>query len=35
MFVDKSDAWKSAQDAALNMQAIDAAVHKYLGGSFS
>ena len=34
MFVDKSDAWKSAQDAALNMQAIDAAVHKYLGGSF-
>ena len=35
MFVEKSDAWKSAQDAALNMQAIDAAVHKYLGGSFS
>lgn len=35
MFVDKSDAWKSAQDAALNMQAIDAAVHKYLGGLFS
>jgi quercetin dioxygenase-like cupin family protein len=35
MFVDKSDAWKSAQDAAQNMQAIDAAVHKYLGGSFS
>jgi quercetin dioxygenase-like cupin family protein len=35
MLVDKSDAWKSAQDAAPNMQAIDAAVHKYLGGSFS
>lgn len=35
MFVDKSDAWRNAQEEAMNMQAIDAAVHKYLGGSFS
>lgn len=31
--VDKSDQWKSAQEAALNMQAIDAAVQKYLVGA--
>lgn len=35
MYVDKSDAWRDAEQQALNMQAIDAAVHKYLGGSFS
>lgn len=35
MFVDKSDAWHDAAQHSLNMQAIDAAVHKYLGGSFS
>lgn len=35
MFVDKSDAWRDAQAEALNMQAIDAAVHQYLGGSLS
>lgn len=31
--VDKSDQWKSAQDAEMNMQAIDAAVQKYLVGA--
>jgi len=35
MFVDKSDAWRVAQEEAVNLQAIEAAVHKYLGGSFS
>lgn len=35
MYVDKSDAWSDAEQQALSMQAIDAAVHKYLGGSFS
>ena len=35
MYVDKSDAWHDTQQQALNMQAIDAAVHKYLGGSLS
>jgi quercetin dioxygenase-like cupin family protein len=35
MYVDKSKAWLDAQNEAINLQAIDAAVHKYLGGSFS
>jgi quercetin dioxygenase-like cupin family protein len=35
MYVSKSDAWRDAEQQALNVQAIDAAVHKYLGGSFS
>jgi len=35
MYVDKSDAWRDAQQEALNLQAIEAAVHKYLGGAFS
>lgn len=35
MYVDKSDAWNDAAQQAMNLQAIDAAVHKYLGGSFS
>lgn len=35
MYVDKSRAWLDAQNEAINLQAIDAAVHKYLGGSFS
>lgn len=35
MYVDKSDAWHDEAQQALNVQAIDAAVHKYLGGSFS
>jgi quercetin dioxygenase-like cupin family protein len=35
MFVDKSDAWRSAQDEAMSMQAIEAAVQKYLWGAFA
>jgi quercetin dioxygenase-like cupin family protein len=35
MFVDKSAAWIDAQSQAMNLQAIEAAVHKYLGGKFS
>jgi len=34
MYVDKSSAWLDAQNDATNMKAIDAAVHKYFGGSF-
>lgn len=32
IFLDKSDAWRSAQEEVMNMQAIDAAVQKCLGG---
>lgn len=35
MFVDKSAGWVDANNEAINLQAIDAAVHKYLGGKFS
>lgn len=35
MVVEKSDAWKDAQQKAQNMQAINAAVRKSLGGTFS
>lgn len=35
MAVEKSDAWKDAQQKAQNMRAIDAAVRKSLGGKYS
>ena len=35
MVVEKSDAWKYAQQEAQNMQAINDAVRKSLGGAFS
>jgi quercetin dioxygenase-like cupin family protein len=35
MYVDKSDAWRDANQKALNLQAIEAAVHKYIRRSFS
>lgn len=35
MVVEKSDAWKNAQQEAQNMQAINDAVRKALGGAFS
>lgn len=35
MVVEKSDAWKDAQQEAQNMQAINAAVRKSIGGTFS